>query len=51
MLSVIHDHDLSILFVILAIVAFGGAVWCAFHNALAAAAALALVGDVILVVT
>lgn len=51
MLSTVHNNDLSILFVLLAIIAFGGAVWCAFRNMLAAAAALVLVGVVILVVT
>lgn len=51
MLSAVRDNDLSILFVLLAIIAFGGAVYCALHNMVAAAAALVLIGVVILVVT
>lgn len=51
MLSVVRDHDLSVLFTILAVIAFGGAVYCAIKNMLAAAAALLLVAVVIVVVT
>lgn len=43
--------DLGILFVILALLAFGGAVWCAINNNFLGAGLALLVGVVILVVT
>lgn len=50
MLADVSAGDLNVLFVLLAIVAFGAAVYAGWVGRIAAAVALALIGVVILVV-
>lgn len=49
LLATAHAADLQVLFVVLAIVAFGLAVFAAFRGALLAAGALVLIGVLILI--
>lgn len=50
MLANVHAGDLDVLFVILAVLAFGAAIWCAVNRRIVEAAVATLVGVILLVV-